>query len=48
MFSSMPHWCATACAELTIQEGSPTTATPFGAFIFTGGAPELADDDAQS
>jgi hypothetical protein len=27
-------------------EGSPKTATPFGAFIFTGGAPELAGIDA--
>jgi hypothetical protein len=31
---------------LTIPEGTPKTAAPFGAFIFTGGATELAGVDA--
>jgi hypothetical protein len=38
----------TACVESTISEGSPKTAAPFGAFIFIGGAPELAGVDDQS
>jgi hypothetical protein len=38
----------TARAESTISEGSPKTAAPFGAFIFTEGAPELAGVDDQS
>jgi hypothetical protein len=31
-----------------MSERSLKTATPFRAFIFTGGAPELADIDARS
>jgi hypothetical protein len=46
--SSPPRRCAIACAESTVLEGSPKTAAPFGAFIFTGGAPELAGINAQS
>jgi hypothetical protein len=37
-----------ARAELTILKGLPKTAAPFGAFIFIGGAPELANVDAHS
>jgi hypothetical protein len=48
MWSSPPRRCAAARAESTIPEGSLKTAAPFGAFIFTGGAPELAGVDARS
>jgi hypothetical protein len=34
-----------ACAESTVPEGSPKIAAPFGAFIVTGGALELAGVD---
>jgi hypothetical protein len=40
--------CATTRAESTVPEGSPKTAAPFGAFIFTGGALDLVGDDTQS
>jgi hypothetical protein len=48
VWSSPPHQCVAAHAESTVQEGSPKVAAPFGAFIFTGRAPELASDDARS
>jgi hypothetical protein len=48
VWSSPPHWCAAARAESTVPGGSPTTAAPFGAFIFTEGALELAGVDARS
>jgi hypothetical protein len=48
VFSSLLHRSAITRAESTVQEGSQKTATSIGAFIFTGGAPQLTGDDAQS
>jgi hypothetical protein len=44
----LPRRCAAARAESTIPEGSLKTSTPFGAFIFTREATELAGVDARS
>jgi hypothetical protein len=46
--SSPPRQHANAHAESTVQEGSLKTVVPFGAFIFTGGASELAGNDDRS
>jgi hypothetical protein len=44
--SQLRRW-ATACAEPTVQGGSSKSVAPYGAFVFAGGAPEIANTNTK-